>query len=315
MSNVAVITDSTASLPTEMYARYEILMVPYYIHFPDGTSRRDVTEVGAEEFVAYLASLPDDARLPKTANPGVGDYERAYDQAAERSDRILSLHMTSKGSGAYQAALVAREGVLSRLRGVRIEVIDTRNVSMGHGWVALQAARAAAAGADLEEILQLVKRMIPVTRMIQTADTLRYLYMGGRIGQAQYLMGSLLRIRPLVSMEDGEIVALGVARTRSGAYRRMAELVERAVGRRGRIRLALTHADAEEDARRLASLVGEVVTITETLYCPLPPTLAVHSGPGTVGLCYTPSDLSEFGQRLVGREEANAGQREAIVGR
>lgn len=286
MSHVAVVTDSTASLPAEMYDRYQIIMVPYYVHFPDRAAR-DLVDIQPQEFCAYLTSLPDDATLPKSANPGVGDYLTAFAAAAERASQILSIHMTSVGSGAYQAALIAKEMAAQKLRGVHIEVVDTRNVSMCHGWIALQAARAAAQGATLDDLLNLVRRMIPVTRMLQTADTLRYLYMGGRIGRAKHLMGSLLSIKPVVSMEDGVIVTLGVARSRLSAYRKMASLVEKAVGAGGRIRLALTHAAALQDAQTLRDLVAAVVTPVEVLFCELCPALTIHSGPGTVGLCYT----------------------------
>jgi len=290
MSQVAVITDSTASLPEEMYARYKITMVPYYVHFA-GRVARDMVDIKPAEFNAYLLALSEKEDLPKTANPGPGDYLEAFSAAAERAKELVSFHMTSAGSGAYQAALVAKEMAQERLRGVRIEVVDTRNVSMCHGWITLQAARAAAEGADLEFILSLVRRMIPATRMIQTADTLRYLYMGGRIGRAQHLIGSLLNIKPLISMEDGVITTLGVARTRAGAYRRMASLVEKAVGPEGRIRLALTHVAAEKEAKLLQEMVAELVTPVETLFCELSPALAVHSGPGTVGLCYVPEQV------------------------
>lgn len=290
MLQVAVITDSTASLPEEMYARYRITVVPYYVHFA-GRVARDMLDVKPAEFSTYLMTLSEKEEFPKTANPGPGDYLQAFSSAAENAEELVSFHMTSIGSGAYQAALVAKEMAQQRLRGVRIEVVDTRNVSMCHGWITLQAARAAAEGASLDVILELVRRMIPVTRMIQTADTLRYLYMGGRIGRAQHLVGSLLNIKPLISMEDGVITSLGVARTRVGAYRRMATLVEKAVGPGGRIRLALTHVAAEEEAKQLQEMVAEVVTPVETLFCELSPALAVHSGPGTVGLCYVPEHV------------------------
>lgn len=146
-------------------------------------------------------------------------------------------------------------------------------------------------GASLDDLLHLVHRLVPVTRMIQTADTLRYLYMGGRIGRAKHLVGSFLNIKPLISMEDGVIVTLGVARTRQGAYRHMAALVEKAVGHGGRIRLALTHVASLADAQALARMVEQVVNPIEVLFCELDPALAVHSGPGTVGLCYMP-DIS-----------------------
>jgi DegV family protein with EDD domain len=290
MPQVAIITDSTASLPEEMYTRYQIQMVPYYIHFTDCVAR-DMVDIKPQEFAAYLSSLPEKAELPKTANPGPGDYFQAFAAAAERTKEVISFHITSLGSGAYQSAMVAKEMAAQRLRGVRIEVVDTRNVSMCHGWMALQAARAAGEGANLTEILALVRKMMPVTRMIQTADTLRYLYMGGRIGRAQHLVGSMLNVKPLVSMEGGVIVTLGVVRSRLAAYRRMAALVEKAVGTGGRVRVALTHVAARREAEELLRLIQGAVDLVEVLVCDLCPALAVHSGPGTVGLCYVPEDL------------------------
>jgi DegV family protein with EDD domain len=290
MMSVTVITDSTASLPEDLYARYEIMMVPYYVHYGDRAAR-DMVDIKPAEFNAYLQSLPLQAPLPKTANPGPGDYLSAFLSAAERTREIISFHLGSISSGAYQAACIARDMALERLRDVSIEVVDTRNVAMCHGWISLQAARAAMQGATLDDVLQLVRRILPVTRMIQTADTLRYLYMGGRIGRAQHLVGSFLNIKPLISMEDGVIVTLGVARTREAAYRRMAALVERAVGHGERIRLAFTHAAALADAQLLQHMVEQVVTPIEVLFCDLSPALAVHSGPGTVGVCYMP-DIS-----------------------
>lgn len=288
--SVTVITDSTASLPEAMYESYRIMMVPYYVHYGEHAAR-DMVDIKPAEFNDYLKSLPIDSPLPKTANPGPGDYLAAFTAAAERTREIVSFHLGSVSSGAYQAASIARKMALEQLRGVRIEVIDTRNVSMCHGWMVLQAARAAMQDAALDDVLQLVRRILPVTRMIQTADTLRYLYMGGRIGRAKHLVGSFLNIKPLISMEDGVIVTLGVARTREGAYHRMATLVEKAVGRQGRIRLAMTHAAAIADAHILHRMVEQVVTPIEVLFCDLSPALAVHSGPGTVGLCYMP-DIS-----------------------
>jgi DegV family protein with EDD domain len=296
MSNsVVVITDSTASLPPELYTRYGILMVPYYVHI-EGRPYRDMVDILPTDFNRYLASLADDAPLPKSANPGPGDYLEAFRLAAERGREIVTVHMTSIGSGAYQAALAAREMAAESLRHLHIHVVDTRNVSMCHGWMALQAARAAAAGLSVEEILALIARMMPLTRMIQTADTLRYLYMGGRIGRAKHLVSTLLNIKPLISMEEGEIVTLGVVRTRRRALERMVELIQRAMGGEAAqshpVRLAYTHAAAEGEVSALRALAEGTLRVAETLVCELCPALAVHTGPGTVGLCYTPADFT-----------------------
>jgi len=284
MSRVAVITDSCASLPDEFYAQYNITMIPYFIHIGK-ESLRDLIDIKREEFLEFLRQAKE---LPKTANPGAGDYLEAFKAAAQRTKEIISIQMTSIGSGAHQAALVAKEMATKTLADVRIEVVDTLNVSMGHGWMALEAARAAIAGASLDDILALIRRMIPVTRMLQTADTLRYLYMGGRIGKAKHLVGSLLSIKPILSMEDGVIVALGQERSRPAAYRRMVELIAEKVGKGAQIKAAIVHAADEEAANTLRRLVEESFDCVEMLTTNLSSALAVHTGPGTVGVCYFP---------------------------
>ena len=130
--------------------------------------------------------------------------------------------------------------------------------------------------------------MVPTTRMIQTADTLRYLYLGGRIGMAKHLVGSLLQIKPLIGMENGVIVPLGAARSRAQAYRLMAEMVEAAVGKFGKIKIAFVHAAARDEAERIRELFAARFTCVESLIAELSPALGVHTGPGTTGICYCP---------------------------
>lgn len=289
MSRVAVITDSCASLPDGFYEKYGIAMVPYYVHVGK-QSFRDLVDITREEFLDQLRKADP---LPKSANPGPNDYIEFFRAAADRTNEILTVCMTSIGSGAYQAALLAKQMALHEFPNLRIEVVDTRNVSMGHGWMALEAARAAQDGRSLDDILALLGRMIPVTRMLQTADTLRYLYLGGRIGRAKHLVGSLLRIKPIISMEDGVIVALGQERSRQTVYRRMVELITEQVGEGGKIKAAVVHAADEKDAAKLGHMVADSFDCVELLMTNLSSALAVHTGPGTVGLCYFPVNVLE----------------------
>jgi DegV family protein with EDD domain len=286
MPKVAVVTDSCASIPESLLDALKIHWVPYYVH-RGREALRDLVTIQRDAFYQWL---PTASELPTTASPGPGDYLQIYEGLAEREGvrEIVSIHMTSKGSGAYQAAKVAQATLRERLPNLRVEVIDTLNVSMCQGWMVIEAARAALAGKTLTDIAALVNRMIPVTRMIQTADTLKYLYMGGRIGKAKHLVGSLLKIKPLIGMEDGVIVPLGQARSRRRAYQAMAEMVEAAVGRMGRIKVAYVHAAAQEEVEKLRSMVEERLTCAESLIAELSPALGVHTGPGTAGLCYYP---------------------------
>jgi DegV family protein with EDD domain len=291
MARVAVVTDSCASIPESLIQALQIHWVPYYIHRGQETLRDLVTA----QRDAFYRWLPTATELPQTASPGPGDYLQLYERLAEEegAEEIVSIHMTSKGSGAYQAARVAQSTLRERLPDLRLEVIDTLNVSMCQGWMAVEAARAALAGRTLQEVVDQVKAMIPVTHMIQTADTLKYLYMGGRIGRATHMVASLLRIKPLIGMEEGIIVPLGQARSRGKAYERMVDLVESAVGAGAAIKVAYVHAAAREEADKLRSLVEARLHSVESLVAELSPALGVHSGPGTVGLCYYPLTSQE----------------------
>lgn len=284
MPGVAVLTDSCASIPEPLLQQLNIRTVAYYIHRGQEVLY-DLVSVQRQEFLDWLATAKT---LPTTASPGPGDYFKAYQEIASKgSDEIVSLHMTSKGSGAFQAATVAQSMAQEKFPEVRIEVIDTRNVSLCQGWMAIEAARAAIAGAGIEEILSRVKGMMQVARMVQTADTLKYLYMGGRIGMAQRLVGSLLNIKPLIGMEDGIIVPLGTARSRHQAYLAIVDLVEDAVGK-GKIKVAYVHAGALEEVEKIKQLVDQRFDVVESFFAELSPALAVHTGPGTVGVCYYP---------------------------
>jgi DegV family protein with EDD domain len=172
--------------------------------------------------------------------------------------------------------------------GVRIEVVDTLRVAMSHGWAAIEAARSALEGLDFESVVAQARDVAQKGTMIQTADTLRYLYMGGRIGRAKHLMGSLLNIKPLIGMEDGIIVALGTARSRLKAYRSMVEVMQQRVGESARVRIAFTHVAAMEKLETLRGMVSDRFECVETIVTDLAPVLAVHSGPGTVGMSFFP---------------------------
>jgi DegV family protein with EDD domain len=283
-SQVAVVTDSCASIPESFLSQLNIHTVAYYIHRGQEVLR-DLVTIQRDEFLRWL---PTATRLPTTASPGPGDYLEMYrGLIADGFKQIISIHMTSRGSGAYQAATVAQSMMAEQHPSVSIEVIDTQNVSLCQGWMVIEAARLALAGANLTEITARVRGMIPITQMVQTADTLKYLYMGGRIGLAQSLVGTLLNIKPLIGMKDGVIVALGKARSRLQAYTDMADYVAEAVGE-GKARVAYVHAGALEEIEKLRTMVEERVNVVESLIAELSPALAVHTGPGTAGLCFYP---------------------------
>jgi DegV family protein with EDD domain len=284
MPDVAVVTDSCASIPAKLIQTLNIHSIPYFIHRGQEVLQ-DLVTIDAESFYRWL---PTATALPTTASPGPGDYLAKYKELAQQGvNEIISIHMTSKGSAAYQAARTARDMILENLPSLQIEIIDTLNVAMCHGWIAIEAARKALKGARLDKIVNRVRELIPITHMIQTADTLKYLHMGGRIGRATHLVGSLLNIKPLIGMEDGVIVALGKARSRQRAYQSMVEFVENKVGDQA-IKIAYVHAAALSEVEKLKEMIESKLTIAESITAELSPALGVHSGPGTTGLCFFP---------------------------
>ncbi len=284
---VAVLTDSTASIPEEMLEELNIYTVAYYIHRGQEVLR-DLVSIQRQEFLRWLATA---CLLPTTASPGPGDYIEAYKHLADLgAQEIVSIHMTSKASGAYQAACIAQSMLQEQIPDLRVAVIDTRNAALCQGWMAIEAARAALSGLRLEDVAARVRAMIPVTHMLQTADTLKYLYMGGRIGKAKNLVGSLLNIKPLIGVEDGEIVPLGIARSRSQAYQAMVDKVEAVVGK-SKIKIAYVHAGAKHEVEKIKALVEGRLNAVESIIGELSPALAVHTGPGTAGLCYFPAEV------------------------
>jgi len=181
MNKVAVVTDTTASIPEHLISDLKIQTVAYYIHRGE-EMLLDLVTITREAFYPWMSSA---AELPKTACPGPGDYLAMYKNLINQGIRqIISIHMTSEGSGAFHSALSACSILKNEQPDAQIEVIDTRNVAMAHGWIVIEAARAALEGLSLSSIKQVAENMIPITRMIQTADTLKYLYMGGRIDEA-----------------------------------------------------------------------------------------------------------------------------------
>jgi DegV family protein with EDD domain len=284
MPVVGVLTDTTASIPAALAKELRIETISYYVHRGLDTLR-DMIDIQPEPFARYLAQTD---RLPTTSNPSIGDYLIGLKRLAERTKEIVALTMTSKGSGAYQACRAAVDVLRDRMPEVRVEVIDTLKVAMSQGWAAIEAARAAREGQPLSAVADRARAVARQSTMLMTADSLKYLYMGGRIGRAQHLMGSLLNIKPLIGMDDGVIVGLGAARTRAKAYAKIVELMGQQVGAQARIKIAYTHVAAEDQVAQLREMITKQFECVEMITTWLSPALGVHSGPGTVGVHFYP---------------------------
>ncbi len=285
MNRVGILTDTTASIPQYLVDELHIEIVPYHV-MRGAENLRDAIDVKPAAFANYLLSLKNDAKLPTTSFPSPGEYVQGFMNLAERTREIVALTMTSKGSGAFQSCLTAAKMVREEIADINIQIVDTLQVAMAHGWAAIEAARVASKHGTLAQVQQRAQDVANKAMMVQTADTLRYLLMGGRIGHAQHLMGTLLDIKPLIGLVNGEISALGTARSRLRAYKRMVEIARVRVDGARQVHLAFTHCGAERQAEVLRELYFRELNCIEEMTTPLSPALAVHSGPGTVGMCF-----------------------------
>jgi DegV family protein with EDD domain len=283
---VIVVTDSCASVPAPMVRELGIEVVPYYVHTVDGT-QRDGVDQSPDEFYAWLRQAPE---WPTTANPSAGEYLEAFRQASKQGDGIVSVNMTGVGSGGFQSASLAKRLAEKELPGVPIEVVDTRQVAMAHGWSVIQAARAALKGLAVDEVAAVAHKVAEQAFVAFTNDTLEYLQRGGRIGKVTSVVGEVLSIKPVIGMRGGMPAPLSVARTRLGAYKRIISLSLGRIPEGSSVRVALMHVAASDEVERFRPLLEEKYAVIEWVVTQLSPALGVHSGPGTVGISVIPEE-------------------------
>jgi DegV family protein with EDD domain len=272
---VRIVTDSTADLTSEQQRAAGITVVPLNVHFGDQVFR-DHVDLSTDEFFRRLKASP---QLPRTSQPSVGAFEEAFRKLREGGDEIVSVHLSSKVSGTYNSALMAAQSVGDG----KIDVVDSLSTSMALGFIALEGAKLARAGRDRQTVAECLRGLVPKARVICVVDTLTYLERGGRIGKARALLGSLLNVKPILQLKDGEVVPLGRARGRPQALNRLVELLERD----GKVsQLAIMHGAAKADAEQLrervaSSYPGVYIELTE-----IGAVLGTHTGPGVIGFTY-----------------------------
>lgn len=271
---VKVVTDSTSDIPPEVLQDLDISVVPLYVVFGDKTYR-DRVDIGEEEFYRRLTT---ELALPTTSVPSPQDFADVYNRLAKDTDEIISIHLTSKESGTYNSALLGKALVEKKCR---IEVVDSQSISMACGLLAMTAAREAGAGKSLDEVTQAVRRSVQRTHILFMVDTLKYVVRGGRIGKAQGMLGSVLGVKPLLTMRDGDLSLSGVARTRAKAVQRLFDLA------RGYPRLAeaaVPYTTNREAADGLAERIGAAFPGACVYVTRVGPALGTHAGPDSMGI-------------------------------
>ena len=276
---IRVITDSTADLPPDMAAELGIEVVPLNVHFGTDTFR-DGIDLSADEFYQRLVASP---RPPTTSQPSVGAFLEVYQKALdEGADGIVSVHISAKLSGTWNSSVQAREQLADPSQ---VEVVDTGQASMGLGWVAAAAARAAQAGASLEEVANAARSAADKVRVLFLVDTLEFLQKGGRIGKAAAMFGSVLSIKPLLTIQEGEVHPLEKVRTRGKGVARLVQLVQEAAPLQS---MAVLYTTTEDEARALAERLGPCVPGGEVVVGRLGTVVGTYAGPGLLGVGWAP---------------------------
>jgi DegV family protein with EDD domain len=292
---VAIVTDSTADLPTDLARKRSITVVPLTLHF-EGKSLLDGIDITPADF---YRQLPAATTHPTTSQPSAGRFAEAYSALLKEHDAIVSIHISEKLSGTYASA---RQGA-DMTDAKRVHVIDSELASMSLGLLTLAASELAAQGANAEAIETKVLAMRDQVQTYFSVATLEFLRRGGRIGRASALLGSVLQVKPVLCIRDGLVTPLERVRTFDRALSRVIELV-RAVDRGQGVCAIVGHADAEDAAERVAR---ELEPITETLMIqPLGPVVGTHAGPGVVGVGCYPADLLPLGLKTVATARTRA---------
>jgi DegV family protein with EDD domain len=275
MKQVKIVADTTANVPEDLARELDIQIVPYCIQFGNETFYEGVN-LSREEFHRRISK----GVFPKTSQPPIGKFVEVFEAAARDAAGILCITLTSAHSGGFASATAAKD----MLPDTPIEVVDSKAISMGSGFLAIAAARAARMGKSLAEIAAMVEDMRGRVHHFIAVDTLKYLQMGGRVSAFQTVFASMLNIKPILYVKDGVLLPYERVRTRIRSLERIMQVTEISLGRIQPVRLAILHDQAEEDCRRVLETLKSRLNVCESFTGELSVALTAHSGPGMVGI-------------------------------
>jgi DegV family protein with EDD domain len=270
---VKIVTDSSSDIPTAIARELDITVIPLYLRFGEKTYR-DGIDISPEEFYRKLQAETDH---PATSAASPGDFARVYDSLAEDADGIVSIHLSKKVSATYDAAVQGRS--LMKNRNCPVEVVDSRFVTIALGLITMAAARAAKTGKGIKEIAGQVDALIPRMRVYGVLDTLKYVMKGGRLGKVGPFIGSVLPIKPVLTMKNGTVAPIGAARTRLKALDKLYSLI----GSVPMVReIGIAHSTTEDELLSFVDRIKSILPEVKPVIASLGPALGVHGGPGAI---------------------------------
>ena len=279
MSKIALVTDSTASIPKDLSDKYNIIVAPQILLWGDETFEDGVNITPGE----FYTRIKKASVMPSTTQVTVAKFLEIYQQLLDQDYQILSILVSSKLSGTVNSAVQAKSMLPA---GAPIEIIDSNSTAMAMGFHLISVSRAIKQGASLAECVELAHKASLHTGVFFAVDTLEFLHRGGRIGGATRFMGTLLNFKPILELRDGRVEPIERVRTRKKSLDRIVELAIEQIGGRTPVRLSSLHANAPEDAKFVLEEAGAKLNPIETIYSEVSPVVGVHAGPGVVGLVY-----------------------------
>jgi DegV family protein with EDD domain len=271
---IAIVTDSTADLTPQMVEETGVTIVPLRVIFGNDAYREGV-DITTEEFYERLVKS---RQLPTTSAPSVGDFQEAYERLLKEVDSIVSIHIGAKLSATVQAAQTARQ---SLAKPERIEIVDSQAVSVFTGFVVMEAAEAARAGAKLAEVKAAAESAVQRTDVRFMLDTLEYVRRGGRIGRARAYLGTLLRVKPILTLREGEVYPEERVRTRARGLER---IIQWAVRHQKVKRAVVAHATTPDEAESIRERLAMAFPNVKVHVVRFGPVIGTHGGPGTIGV-------------------------------
>jgi len=269
---VKIVTDSGSDLPLELAKKMGITVVPVYIYFGD-KAYKDGIDIGPDELYKRLVEGPIH---PTTTQPKPADFAEVYTALAKETDAIVSIHLPTKVSGTYNAAL---QGIEIAKPKCQVHVFDSLSVSAGIALIVIAAAQVANKGDKVADVLEETKKAISKTQMRGLLDTLQYLLKGGRITRTRALVGTLLNVKPILTMRQGELVQAGMARSYVRGIEQVFDFVKNYPNL---VEVSIAQSTVPEEAEKLKKMLGSVIDEKHILMTRIGAGLGVHGGPGTI---------------------------------
>ncbi|GBF10528.1 DegV family protein [Tepidibacillus sp. HK-1] len=278
MAKIAVVTDSTAYLTKDIIEKYHIHVVPLAINF--GTrSYREGLDLSTEDFYDMLKV---EQELPTTSQPAIGDFVKLYEELAKEYDEAIAIHLSSGISGTMNTSLAAANMV----EGIHVEVIDSEIACYAQGFMVIEAAQMVTEGKKLEEIKSRIEWIVKNIKAYFVVDDLSHLHRGGRLNAAQMIVGSILKIKPIIYFQDKKLEPFEKVRTKKKAFERILQLLDGDLKNGGKFKVSVIQGNVIEEAEELLNKIKETYSNVEVNISDFGPVIGAHTGPGTIGITW-----------------------------